>query len=675
MSKINQFNTPLTEEQKDGVVLNHTLVAIQQLKISKTVDDRTLHPLLDKAMTELSLVNAAMHDIAMTMFIRNLAFAFSVQREYNYWKESGIKAPVSGGQMRNVGLSIERWMNTNKIMTKWLTKRNEDGYLMNMNLIVEHFGYEFFLKNQVTTGAAPSYGAKKIKASKANPSRTIKIEKQSTPRELVCDLLTQNIRKNTSLSLIARHLPKITSSTCNYTTLVVGKDIVGTKFNSTGKTWCKLNGIEQELNSTFDIKVGDIIRYPRKRGNDSMERIARDMVIVEGVKTRMGWSNSQYEEFRHIHIQNTPEHKFSSNTITAFDEESFIKWLGKLSGGQQRVVSTHLCYADANKNLVANPKGKWYDTSLPQWYLKFMRKEEKVAQQARDLMAVGDIEGAKNIVMRGGSKIKTAGVQSIDLFKDLMQRKKSTQEIDTAYTVLTTKMEMLVKSYCCIDGSGSMDSSVDIDGTHIPMIDIAIVLALTFMLTNPSLELGDSCMWYGSEASFTGVTKYKRDITGNRFVSTPLSTTEARKVIDRTKGFKWNFDSLKSANPGHVSNTNPGQVVETFMNIVSRSEMKVEDLPQVLVFITDDCGNTGMSPQQFMARAATIGWSPLFVFWGIQDTRSLDQYKNAPNVLVERGFSENSLTNILRFISKGSINVYDSLWSVYENPAYQAFYI
>lgn len=663
----NQFKGTLTEEQRDSVQLPHTLRAIQQAKISKEANDAVLHPLLTAAIDELKKLSADVQQESITMFIRNLFFCFSIQREHNYWKEDCIKAPVSGAQMRTAGRSILRWMHDNPLMKEWLQRRDENGLLKEYKLVVEHANFGILFHNEITTGVMAN--GKRVKGSKANPARKIKAEVQNTPLHIKVQLSAQYVRAGKHLSLLARFLPKIETGKNRYTTLIVGQSYKGKSFDTKGKQWVKLNGVQQD--GKFDVKDGDVIRYPRPIGKDAKERIATDMLFIDAFCKEMGWSHKEYSAFRHQHMQNTPEHKFSSGTITSMNKEQFMKWLGSLSGGQQHVVSTHLVYANESKQLVANPKGKWYNTDLPQWCLEFNRKEEKVAKQARELMDKGDTEGAKRLV-EAKAKTKTAGVQSIDLFTDLMTQKKSVQEIDTAYTVLTTKMNMVVPVYCCVDCSGSMGSTIRINNLDIPMLDVALVLALTFMLTNPIKELGESCMWYGGEAEFTGVTKYKYQDLSNRYVVREKLATEARKIIDRTKGFYWNFHSLKSANPGLVANTNPGKVIETFIQLIERSQMKTEDLPQVLLFLTDDCGNSGMSPREFMAKANSIGWNPLFVFWGIQDTRNLKQYEGAPNVLVERGFSENSLSNILQFITKGSINMYDSLWSVYDNPAYQA---
>lgn len=648
-------NQNVTEEQKESLKLNATLVAIQQGKISKTISDSQYHPLLNGAKAELHKVQADLQAYAFEVFLRNLFFILAIQRQHNIWKEENVKVESEvGGQMRQAGRSIVRWLWAN--MQEWLLTRKE-GYLYNLNLIVEYANYDAILHNQIRT----------TKGSKKSPAIVTSKETMNIPLNIVAELIAQNIRKGVHMSLIARWLPKVQSGKNRYTKLVVGKTFKGKQFDPKGKVWCKLNG--EKIYAITPVKEGDIISYPRAITSAAKERIKKDQELVHAVCEIMDWDKTQYTKFRHQYMQETPEHKFASGSITNFAKDQFVKWVGSLSSGQQHVVSTHLCYMDSSKKLVANPNGKWYNTELPKWYLEaFVAAEEKKAQVVREAMAKGDNEKAKAVATT--MKTKTAGTQTIDLFTDLIQQRKSPQEIDTIYTALTSKMDMSVPVYCCIDGSGSMTGArLEINGTMVSPLDAAIVIALTFMLTNPVLELGQSCMWYGSEGTFTGVTRY-RNTAPNPYTTNKQVITDADKIVDRTKGFAANFASLKAANPGHVSSTNPGKVVESFLDLVKRGQMHIENLPKVLVFVTDDEGNSGMSPAQFIALANKASWFPLFVFWGLTGTHALEQYKNSPNVLVERGFSENTLSSVLQFIRKGTVNMFDSLFAIAENPAF-----
>lgn len=109
------------------------------------------------------------------------------------------------------------------------------------------------------------------------------------------------------------------------------------------------------------------------------------------------------------------------------------------------------------------------------------------------------------------------------------------------------------------------------------------------------------------------------------------------------------------------------------MNLVSKGQMNIESLPKVLLFLTDEEYNRGADPVQkdgkgFTQLPQSIGWNPLFVFWGLKSTSGLDRYKDAPNCMVTRGFSENNLSQILQFIKKGSISMYDELFAIHEMP-------
>jgi hypothetical protein len=116
--------------------------------------------------------------------------------------------------------------------------------------------------------------------------------------------------------------------------------------------------------------------------------------------------------------------------------------------------------------------------------------------------------------------------------------------------------------------------------------------------------------------------------------------------------------------------------VTTFVNLVNSGNLSCEQLPKVLLYITDNEYNVGAGPVEkdgsgFTQIPSSIGWNPLFVFWSLgQTSTAISQYKDIQNCIILSGFSENTLTNLLQGIKKGSLNMYDTLYSVNDNAQF-----
>lgn len=655
----------VSQEEKESVVFIQTLKAINQLRLMKEPTYKQVADLLDAALSEVR--SSKSPTFAIEVLLRNLFFTFSIQREHNIWKREGVKSDPIGNQMRVVGRHIANWLWAN--FQDWLSKRDNDGYLYNLNLLVEYANYDLLTHNQVTTRTANGKTGKV--GSKANPNKVVSRETMNIPIELVAELMAQNYRKNIGKSLIARWLPKWTSSQFRKTTLIYGKDIKRRTFTPPKgvKTW--VNG--ELIDGPKNLSNGDKIVYQRKITDVAKQRIEDDKALIKAFCKQMGWTLKQYKTFRKEENLKTPEYLFSTKKIKEFKKDEFFNWLNGLTAGQQWVVSSTLAYKDKSGQLVKR-EGEW--DYLGDWYREWSIQQNEAAANLRTVMA--DANVSKTEVKEAAKHVKTkvTGLQTVDLLEQLLSGQKPTSEVDTLYTTLLSKMEMVVPAYVIIDGSGSMTGFIP-GVPKITRLDLALTLAITFISTNPVQEFRESVMWFGSETTFSGVTKYANTapnafVTGSKF----NKTTSAKKVIDPTKPFSENLKSLRQANPGKVSSTNAGQVVTTFMKLVENGQMSAESLPKVLIFITDEEYNTGAEPVQkdgkgFTQMPQEIGWNPLFVFWGLITTKHLDRYKDAPNTMVVRGLQENTLSQILQFIKKGHVNMYDELFAVAEMPGLQ----
>jgi hypothetical protein len=244
-------------------------------------------------------------------------------------------------------------------------------------------------------------------------------------------------------------------------------------------------------------------------------------------------------------------------------------------------------------------------------------------------------------------------------------------QINNTYQSLIEKMDLVANVFPVIDGSGSMDSPCNVPG--ITRREIAYAMAIAFSTRNPVDAFRNTYGWFSANFHIVGHSKYK-DTRPNKFIAADeyIQKGDAKPVISAGYTFTENYKRMLQSDPQDVSSTNMGIVIDTFIKLVEKGTFHVEELPQAILFITDNEHNTGDSPSKVLRRAYAIGWHPLVIFWGITGINSImmEEFKNTPNCLLIGGFSEGVLSQILRGIKGGSINPEDELWSIYEDKRY-----
>lgn len=653
---------PVPQTVRDETSLMPVLKAIGKLRIDKSGNYDFLHPLLDEALNHIQSLPKKYYNEYMTMFFRNLFFTFSIQRNHDLWKEGGIKSDPIGSQEFASGRVIYQWLWER--FSHWM----ED--LDNLRLFFEYSSWKLLTYNQLRTTKGGTY---------KSPSKVTSYENTLHNIPVLAECIAQEIRANRNLSLLAKWIPKRNTGAKRTTKKIVGKhiklfkDLESFEYTTPTKEWVKVNGEPVEPGSKVSVKKGDVISYPRELRPETVKRRNLDNKLVDAICTAMGWDVTQYNKFRSTHLAQTPEHLFSSGKILKFTKDDFHQWVDKLSSGQQHVVYRTLCYKDID---TLKPRSdKW--GNLPGWMIEWDKKEQAVAQEVREAMAEGDDEKVKELT-RSSAKTKTAGKQTIDLLADLVSGRLSSSQVENQHTNLLARMNMEVPVFTIIDGSASMTqsivagwavdkSAVDPKYTNLACIDIALALALTFMTTNPEPEFKESVMWFGSETHISGSSRFINTAPNPYLTHSRYNKVTKGRIVDLKKGFVHNFNSLKQANPGNVSHTNVGQTIQTFLGCLEDG-LNPEQLPRVLLYLTDEEYNAGMPIKDALELANSQGWYPLVCFWGIRNTSRLDQYKGINNVLVVRGFSESVLTQVLRFINKGSVRMEDELWAINDMP-------
>lgn len=621
---------------RESIQLKDTLLAIQLARTGKNLSDASLHPKLDAALKECKAQQKGTELVLM----RALLHIMDVSRQHNILRRLGIKSDKGGAQERANGRSILRWM----------AKKMPKVFYDNLEIWVEFTNYGNLWYNQIRTERYGSAGR-----AKSNETQSFDVNK-------VAAFVAQQIRKGQDLELIAKFLPAYKTGKNRRRKVTITKD---QDWNTKDRVNPKVNG--QPVSGTVTVKLGDIITYSRPIGKDALARIARDKQIINAVRGAMDWTTVQYKEFRKK--QNTAEQKFSSGEVADLTREEFYQLLDKLPSGQQYRVARMIVNKDRFGHLT--PVDKW--GSLGEWYIQWQQRQSDAAQEIRDAKASGDVVAQKAAEKK--LKVKATGLQTIDLLAEMLSDKTSGQEIDNLYEALMKKMDFDVPVFPILDGSGSMRSSIAGYNPGLPpsyrgitMFDIAATMGVVFATNNPEPSLQCTFGWFSSD--FKPVNHAVEGFSYGWTQSRRTTTATKQQVLRIKDSFSQNLARMRQSN-GPVSNTNAGAAVEYFVKLVQKGQLHVEQLPRVLLFITDSEWNTGMSPSEFVARAMDIGWMPLFIGWSLQSGRTLfPNSDNVGNILNIGGFSEGVLTQIVRGIKNGSVHPQDELWALYDDPRY-----
>ncbi len=581
------------------------LTLLQHLRMNKFISDKELHPMLDKSLSEAKYYG----NEAVVMFKRILFHIGDVSRQHNLLKAAGITSTKGGAGERANFRSVMRW---------WEKNLQEDFY-SKLEWFAEFSVLENLVYDQVRTDRMKGT----LKHEERMEFDTLKI----------ASYFAQLIRKYKN-PLIAKHLPKYSSGKYRYS-----------------------------------VKNGKPVK--RAKQGFTLGKEMRNRYFISVLCKILGWSLKDYKDYRKK--QHTPEQIFSSKEILSFSEDVVLKLFDRMTSGQRFRIAHMLVEKDKFGSML--PKEKW--GNLGMMYIKWENNQTKVAEKIRN--TTNEVDKAK---VAKDFKVKATGLQTIDILAKIVEGKDSNDHINNTYQALLEKMDLIGNVFPVIDGSGSMRSSIangwtgyhnkmpyDLRYGHLQMFDVAAAMAIAFSTRNPNPDYRNSFGWFSANFTVVGTSKYKNTspnqyVTGAKYIE----MDDGSPVISEKYPFLKNLNRIRGANPGYMNSTNIGATIEHFVKL-NKAGMHVESLPIALLFITDNEGNTGMSPKQFMDHAATIGWSPLVIFWGLK-CNTMEQYKGIPNLLFVGGFSESVLGQVLRGIKTGLIMPETELWSINDDNRY-----
>jgi hypothetical protein len=605
----------MTELVKEKMKLSNTLDTLQFLRTAKGASDTQIHLALDKAYAETTSNGVE------EMLYRIMFHIGDISRKHNIFKDFEINSEVGGAQERKIFRSCVRWM-----------QKNTPEFLHNnLKLVVEYTSYETLMYYQVSTNRYLG--------------NVMGVEKLFIDNQYLFPFLKSEIESGVNLNLIARHLPKYATGKQRTTK----KTLVGkrgrTEFSWTlpkGKTWVKING-NLVNGDKITVKHGDVAEYPREKKSESLTRQSFLNKWIKDFCDYMKWTIAEYKAFKGK--QNTAEQKMSSGSVMSMTEDQFNGFLDSLTAGQRKRVVKSL----------GNPK--W--GQLTKWYKTWEDDQSNLAERIRKATTP-----AEKAALMKDFKVKTTGDQTIDLLAEMLGKGLNAQQVNNNYQSMIERMNIKHSVFPIIDGSGSMDSNFDHNGVRISNRQVAYAMAIAFTTMNPNPRFRNTYGWFSNDFKVFGRSEY-----GDTYIS---MFNNMDKYVSHTKTFTENYRLLMETDPKQVASTNMFASVEYFVNLVKTGRCTTEELPETLLYITDNEYNSGRSPKEAVTLANSIGWRPKLIFWGITTMTHFikEELKYTPNGLFIGGFNESCLSQILDGISKDSINPEDELWVIYNDIRY-----
>ena len=635
------------EQEVRAVKLPKTLMSLQGLRTVKSGDDNSIHKLLDTAYAECKKVDMVL------MLERVMLHIGDISRQHNLLSEMGIKSPTGGAQERANFRSIIRW---------W-SKTLPASFAKNIRAIVDFSVLENIMYYQNTTDR---YKGNVINKEVLFPDTKI-----------VYTFLINQIRAGKGLNLIAKHLPKYNTGLYRTTKKVIKPRDGVASFNWSrpeGAKWVKLNGVLID-EAKINVKAGDVVSYPRKKQEATLTKEKFINIWIKGFCEAIGWNVAEYKTFRST--QNTAEQKMASKSVLNMPKSDFMEFLDGLTSGQRYRVAKTVCSKDGDKLV---PREKWL--KLGGYYNEWESNQTKVADKLRTAAANND-EHAKVKLMKE-FKVKATGVKTIDLLADMLKMNQTSEMINNSYQALVEKMDLIANVFVVLDGSASMNGplvggwtrnayEIDAKYSNLQLWHIAAAMGVTFSTRNPNMAFRNTFGWFSNNFKIIGKSNLVNNAP-NRFVDRNHYSKKVNEynILSEKNTFIENFNSLNNSNPGHGAGTNMFASIEYFVQLIKDGKVTVEDLPNAILYITDNENNTGKSPKQALELAYSIGWSPLLIFWGLKQVpeRLIAETKGLKNILFIGGFSEGVLSQILRGIKSGSVDPEDELWSIYDDMRY-----
>lgn len=421
-----------------------------------------------------------------------------------------------------------------------------------------------------------------------------------------------------------------------------------------------------ELKQQFYVHLSEAMgwKYVRKDG----------WIDFTGMKTWKGQNNEVLESVL-----------FSTGKVKDMDATEFMDFLDKLPSGARFRVRRRLLTKENGL------KGKWvnkFGKDLGLVFLEWEKSKEKLQDEQRNLTekvrqgTATDEEKVQLAKVAKAAKVNTGGTTLFDELEAILGSTKNGREMDIQIHSILEKIKFDVPVLNIVDCSGSMGSNgaVTKSNQRIPAFKLAAFLATVSMLKNPSNDVDDLLMRFGTSADIVtdrakGVKKQNRFMAGKEVI--------VDKLVDRTKSFSQNFESMQQIVHSHMGGTRFNLVAQAFADWIESDpdtrQYKIEQLQgyPVMMVISDGDMNNSSNPassmMEFRAKMARYGWDGVVVVWDVA-TGNYDskKFESVPNTLHFYGWNMGIINQVFTKIHDlDIIDTYLPLKALYDSNRYE----
>lgn len=365
---------------------------------------------------------------------------------------------------------------------------------------------------------------------------------------------------------------------------------------------------------------------------------------------------------------------FSTKEICKYDKEQFFKLLEITPSNARYRIQRRLLDKDGNS------KQKWTSSTgedLAIWFKNWEKfKEEKQAEQRvlteKVRQGVATEKDKKQLEqVKKQAKVTTGATTLFDQINSSMMGNFDDVLMQSILDKINFEVPVLVINDC----SGSMSGL---------STNIARLLTVTAMLKNPSKDLDNMLVRFGSNAEFvTDFSKGTQQV--NRFMLE--KSVKVSKLIDRTMPFSWNYNNIKNFVNSNMGGTDFSSVAKVFYewinNDINFRQQRIEQLQQypVILVVSDGDMNSDStaadSMMRFMSVMHQIGWNGVVVVWDVKNVSySLseigDKFANVPNCVHYYGYNLGIINQIFTNIHDlDVIDVYQEIKSLHASNRYE----
>jgi hypothetical protein len=381
---------------------------------------------------------------------------------------------------------------------------------------------------------------------------------------------------------------------------------------------------------------------------------------------------------------------FSTGKVKELDKTAFFELLEKAPGGARYRIRRRLLDKDDKS------KGKWYsnfgNADLASWFLEWEKFKEAKQAEVRELAekvrqgTASDTDRAALTQAKKDAKVNTGASTLFDAVEGFLTGTGSASEMNVLVEAIINKVRFEVPALVIADCSGSMNSTGRAQtksGKAILPYKVAQLLVTLAMLKNPSTELDDIFVRFGSHAEFI-TDRAIGTARANRFMQGRM--TIVNKLIDRTKSFLDNWKNIGNLVDASMGGTSFSSVAEAFKGWLdsatdaAEKAQRVEMIRKYPVFIVvsdgdmNNSGDAASSMRDFMSKMRQwFGWEGVVVVLDVNTSNNAkSKYENIENVIHYHGWNLGIVNTIFTKIHDLEvIDVYTSLNSLSKSNRYE----